>query len=71
MAENDKCVNRVVGGGRDGLAYANHHEWRFLRQDVVVKTRPTPDGVYDTYYCVFCLKLDRRLLDNGTPTQYR
>ena len=76
MADNDGCFKRVVGRiphSDFGLvyAYADHHEWRFLRQDVVVKTRPTPDGVYDTYYCVFCLKLDRRLLDNGTPTQYR
>ena len=70
MAENDRCAKRRPVGDLHTV-FADHHEWRFLRQDVVVKTRPTPDGVYDTYYCVFCLKLDRRLLDNGTPTQYR
>ena len=70
MAEND-CVKREVGGDYYVTIHADHHEWRFLRQDVVHKSRPVPDALYDTYYCTFCLKLDRRLLRDESPTQYR
>ena len=71
MAENDRCIERVVSVTKYREAIAYHHEWRFLRQDVVHKSRPVPDALYDTYYCTFCLKLDRRLLRDESPTQYR
>ena len=67
MAENEKCIKRWVRGG----AGVDHHEWRFLRQGMVYKKAPTPNAVYDVYYCVFCPKLDWRLLGNESPYQYR
>ena len=59
MAENDKCIKRwawsEVCGEDFHDTFIDHHEWRFLRQGIVYKDTPTPNAVYDVYYCVFCL----------------
>ena len=71
MAENDRCIERVVSVTKYREAIADHHEWRFLRQGMVYKDAPTPNAVYDIYYCIFCPSLDWRLLANESPYQYR
>ena len=65
MAENDKCVKRVVASNEFNAVHANHHEWRFLRRYGVLE-----GSVYkeegSVYYCVFCLEYKK--VKDGTPT---
>ncbi|KKL48294.1 hypothetical protein LCGC14_2326960 [marine sediment metagenome] len=64
MAENDKCIERVVSVTKYREAIADHHEWRFLRQGMIYgdaySIPPTNVTVFDIYYCVFCLKQEKR-----------
>ena len=70
MAENDRCAKRRPVGDLHTV-FADHHEWRFLRQDIRGQPTPDPDIEHDTYYCVFCLELKHRKVEYGLTTQYR
>ncbi|KKM71712.1 hypothetical protein LCGC14_1427900 [marine sediment metagenome] len=52
MAENERCISRVVSGEGILAKSVDHHEWRFLRTDVV-GGKPIS---YNVFYCVFCLE---------------
>ena len=60
MAKNDMCIARHTFAG-DGpeSTFADHHEWRFLRQAAMYNEVGT-EIVRDFYYCIFCLRLVKR-----------
>ena len=61
MGENDYCVARYTHmGNKPDTTFVEHHEWRYLTQEGVFSAAP-----YRVYYCIFCLKLERRLTDDG------
>ncbi|KKL26567.1 hypothetical protein LCGC14_2394030 [marine sediment metagenome] len=56
MAENEKCISRVVSGEGILAKSVDHHEWRLLKESV-------PEGMRFpcyTYYCIFCLKIETK-----------
>jgi hypothetical protein len=75
VAENEKCIKRLVAIADYREAFVDHHEWRFLRQGMIYgdaySNPPTNATVLDSYYCIFCLKRTEREVKDGTPTQYR
>ena len=56
MAKNDMCIARHTFAG-DGpeSTFADHHEWRYMMLAGDHDFAP-----YYLYYCVFCLKLEKR-----------
>jgi len=56
VARNDVCsvVREVAVDVNSGVVYADHHEWRLLKESVPAGMR---FACY-TYYCIFCLKLE-------------
>ena len=71
MAENERCISRVVSGEGILARSVGHHEWRF-RQETIEYVGSPPEGRdYDTYYCVFCLQLKHMRIASGPTTQYR
>ena len=69
MAENDsdRCSSiREVGGDKASqYNQADHHEWRFLRQYGVFGGSSVPKEVGNFYYCIFCLKTEKRESKDG------
>ena len=64
MAENDRCAKRRPVGDLHTV-FADHHEWRFLRQYGVFEGSSKPKEVGNIFYCVFCLKIEKRESDGA------
>ena len=71
MVEDEYCVaRRTHTDGKPYCTFVDHHEWRFLREYEVYGDFGETQEVGNVYYCVFCLKLEKRRKD-GTPTEHR
>ena len=61
MAENEYCVaRRTYTDGKPAITFVDHHEWRYMM------LAGEPDSApYYLYYCVFCLRLEKRKVEDG------
>jgi hypothetical protein len=71
VAENNKCVKREVAMSQHRIIYADHHEWRRLRQCEVVLEESPWKGEGSIFYCIFCLQLKTKRLRDEPTTKHR
>ena len=68
MADNCCVVrNTFDSSGSITESFVDHHEWRYMMLAGAHDFAP-----YYLYYCVFCLKLEKRgCVEDGTSTEHR
>lgn len=66
MAENEKCISRIVALTDYREAFVDHHEWRFLDEGAVLG-----GSGYRFYYCIFCLEVTARVMKDESALKHR